>query len=257
MTWSLRFGGPRHPTATATPAAPAYYALRPGAWRDYVTLLHPPYTVWHLSYVVMGAALAPTVRYDRLGASVLAFFLALGVGAHALDELHGHPLQTRISDGVLRTIAATTIAAAAALGVVGAVLVSPWLLAFVAFGAFIAPAYNLEWFHSRLHSDVWFAIAWGAFPFLTSYWITAERFAPAAGVGAIAVLLLSLAQRLLSKRVRDLRRRAQTIVGHVIYESGETRAIDRAWALTTDESALMLLSATVALLSIAMLAARA
>lgn len=257
MTWSLRFGGPRRRTATAAPAPPAFYALRPGAWRDYVTLLHPPYTVWHLSYVVMGAALAPTVRYDRLGASLLAFFLALGLGAHALDELHGHPMQTRMSDGALRSIAAAAIAGAVALGVVGAVLVSPWLLAFVAFGAFVAPAYNLEWFHGRLHSDVWFAIAWGAFPFLTSYWITAEHFAPAAGAGAVAVLLLSLAQRLLSKRVRDLRRRAQTIVGQVAYKSGETRAIDRAWALTTDESALMLLAATVPLLSIAMLAARA
>ena len=222
-----------------------------------MTLLHPPYTVWHLSYVVMGAALAPTLRYDRLGASLLAFFLALGLGAHALDELHGHPLQTHISDRLLCTLAAAGIAGAVALGIAGTVLVSPWLIVFVIFGAFIAPAYNLEWFHSGLHSDVWFAIAWGAFPFLTSYWITAEHFAPAAGVGAVAVLLLSLAQRLLSKRVRDVRRRAQTIVGQVIYESGETRAIDRAWALTTDESALMLLSATVALLSIAMLAARA
>ncbi len=257
MTWSLRFGGPRHLTATAARVPPAFYALRPGAWRDYITLLHPPYTVWHLSYVVMGAALAPTVRYDRLGASLLAFFLALGLGAHALDELHGRPLQTRISDGVLRGIAVAGITGAVALGVVGAVLVSPWLLAFVAFGAFIAPAYNLEWFHSRLHSDVWFAMAWGAFPFLTSYWITAELFAAPAGVGAVAVLLLSLAQRVLSKRVRDLRRRAQAVAGEVVYVSGETRAINRAWAVATDESALMLLSATVALLSIAMLAARA
>ena len=40
-------------------ARPAYYAARPGGWRDWWTLLHPPYTSWHLSYVVIGATLAP------------------------------------------------------------------------------------------------------------------------------------------------------------------------------------------------------
>lgn len=67
---------------------PAFYALRQGAWRDYLTLLHPPYTLWHLSYVVMGAAAAPVLRLDRLGLAALAFFLAVGLGAHALDELN-------------------------------------------------------------------------------------------------------------------------------------------------------------------------
>jgi hypothetical protein len=258
VTRLLRVGLRPAKVPVAGPAAsPAVYALRPGAWRDYITLLHPPYTVWHLSYVVLGAGLAPTIRYGRLGASLLAFFLALGLGAHALDELHGHPLQTRISDRVLCAIAVTALAGAVALGVAGAVLVSPWLLAFVAFGAMIAPAYSLEWFHGRLHSDLWFAIAWGAFPFLTAYWIAAEHFAPTAGVGVVAVLLLSLAQRTLSKRVRDLRRRAHVVTGQVIYASGETREIDRAWAISADESALMLLSAVSALLSIAVLVARA
>ncbi len=37
---------------------PAFYALTPGGWRDYWSLLHPPYTLWHLSYVAIGAALA-------------------------------------------------------------------------------------------------------------------------------------------------------------------------------------------------------
>ena len=45
---------------------PAFYALQPGGWRDYVTLLHPPYTAWHLSYVAIGAATAP-IRNSRAG----------------------------------------------------------------------------------------------------------------------------------------------------------------------------------------------
>jgi len=80
---------------------PAFYALSPGGWRDAVTILHPPYTAWHLSYVALGAAAAPVLHGDRLAASLAAFFLAVGVCSHALDELNGRPLRTRLSDGVL------------------------------------------------------------------------------------------------------------------------------------------------------------
>ena len=235
---------------------PAFYALRLGSWRDYLTLLHPPYTLWHLSYVVLGAALAPTLRYDRLGATLLAFFLAVGIAAHALDELAGRPLRTRIPDGVLYALATSGLAGAVALGIAGAVFASPWLLAFIAFGAFIVPAYNLEWFGRRFHSDLWFALAWGTFPFLTAYWASAERLEPSALAGALAVLALSLAQRSLSRHVRTLRRRARDIEGRITYADGSSERIGRPWALAADERALLLMAASIIGVSVAALAAR-
>jgi len=238
-------------------ARPAFYALDRGGWRDYVTLLHPPYTAWHLSYVVLGAAFAPTVHYDRLAATLLAFFLGMGVSAHALDELAGRPLGTRIPGPLLWALAIGGLAGAVAIGIAGAVVVSPWLLAFVAFGAFIAPAYNLEWFRGRFHSDFWFALGWGSFPFLTAYWATAERFEASALAGAIAVFALSLAQRTLSRRVRTLRRRTRSVEGRVLYADGSVEEIDRAWALAADERALMLMAAAVVAISVAALMARA
>src|ERR671930_1551025 len=96
---------------------PAFYALRPGGWRDLVTVLHLPYTAWHLSYVGLGAAAAPVLHLDRLGAALGAFFLAVGIGAHALDELHGHPLQTGLSRRALMALALTALA-----GAVGSVI---------------------------------------------------------------------------------------------------------------------------------------
>src|SRR5204863_3631354 len=101
-------------TKRMTEARPAFYALAPGGWRDYVTLLHPPYTLWHLSYVAVGAALAPQIKWGILGWTVLAFLLALGVGGHALDELAGHPLGTRIPRRLLAALAVVSIAAACA-----------------------------------------------------------------------------------------------------------------------------------------------
>jgi len=187
-------------------ARPAFYALRPGGWRDYVTLLHPPYTLWHLSYVGIGAALAPRMRWGLLGWTTLAFLLAMGVGAHALDELRDRPLRTRIPDGVLIALAVVSIGAACAIGVIVATRSTLWLLAFVAFGGFIVVAYNLELFGGALHTDAWFAAAWGAFPLLTAFVASAERIRAEAVAAAAFAFLVSLAQRCLSTEVRRVRR---------------------------------------------------
>jgi hypothetical protein len=187
-------------------ARPAFYALGSGGWRDYVTLLHAPYTAWHLSYVVIGAALAPRLQWGLLGWTTLAFLLALGIGAHALDELKGRPLQTKIPTSILVALAAISIGAACAIGLAVAADRTWWLAAFVAAGGFIVVAYNLELCGGAFHSDLWFAVAWGAFPLVTAYFASAERFRveviPAAGF-AVAT---SLAQRMLSTHVRFARR---------------------------------------------------
>lgn len=235
---------------------PAFYAADLGGWRDYLTLLHPPYTLWHLSYAVLGAALAPSVRYGRLGATLLAFFLAVGIAAHALDELSGRPLRTHIPDAVLRVVAACALAGAVALGIAGAVLVSLWLVPFIVFGIFIVPAYNLEWFRGRFHTDLWFALAWGVFPFLTAYWVSAEQVGLAGLFGALAVLALSLAQRTLSNRVRTLRRQVAAVHGTVVYADGSTEPIDKMSVIGPDERALALLSMATVALSVGALLAR-
>ena len=189
-----------------TEARPAFYALRSGGWRDYVTLLHPPYTLWHLSYVAIGAALAPRMRWGILGWTELAFFLALGVGAHALDELHGRPLRTRIPVALLVVLAVGSIGAACAIGIAVASDTTWWLLAFVAVGAFVVVAYNLELFGGRFHTDLWFGLAWGAFPVLTAYFASAERLRGEAFAAAAFAVFASLAQRTLSTQVRSARR---------------------------------------------------
>jgi hypothetical protein len=191
-----------------TEARPAFYALRSGGWRDYVTLLHPPYTLWHLSYVAIGAALAPRMRWGILGWTELAFFLALGVGAHALDELHGRPLRTRIPGALLIALAIGSIGAACAIGIFVASDTTWWLLAFVAIGAFVVVAYNLELVGGMFHSDLWFGLAWGAFPVLTAYFASAERLRGEVFAAAAFAVFASLAQRTLSTQVRSARRQA-------------------------------------------------
>ncbi len=234
---------------------PAFYALPAGGWRDYVTLLHPPYTLWHLSYVAIGACMVADVNFGYLGWTLLAFFGGVGLGAHALDELRGRPLGTAIPSPVLVGIAAVGLVGAIVIGLYGVVLVSTWLLAFIVVGAFLALAYNLEWFGGAFHSDLWFALGWGAFPALTAAFAQTGSLSIAAVAAAAGCAALSAAQRVLSTPVRQLRRHAVTIEGRVAFDDGTDVVLDGAWLRSTPERALRLLSLSVPLLAVAMVAA--
>jgi hypothetical protein len=234
----------------------AFYAARSGGWRDWWTLLHPPYTAWHLGYVAIGAALAPRLDGVRLGATVLAFFAAMGVGAHALDELHGHPLRTQIPDRVLVASSVVGVLAAVGIGVAGISRAGPVLIPFIAVGPVLVVAYNLELFGGRLHTDAGFALSWGAFPVLTAYAAQADGLGVAAVIGAAAAFTLSYAQRALSTPARLLRRRVRRAEGDLTLSDGRVLPLDAATLLRPLERSLRALSSTVVLLAAAMVTAR-
>jgi hypothetical protein len=235
---------------------PAFYALRPGGWRDFVTLLHPPYTAWHLAYVAIGAAVAPRFSLARLLAALLGFFLAVGIAAHALDEHEGRPLQTRIPDRTLEVLAGTGLIGAVFLGLVGAVVVSLVLVPFIAFGAFIVLAYNLELFQGRFHSDAWFAISWGAFPCATGFFAQGATFRWPVIAATLACLVLSAAQRRLSTPVRRLRRTVVALEGRIRLEDGAEVALDESVLRSAPEAALRAMAAGIVLLAVGMVGAR-
>ncbi|HVD09124.1 MAG TPA: hypothetical protein VNB88_00605 [Gaiellaceae bacterium] len=243
-------------TVSAEAPRPAFYALAPGSWRDYATLLHPPYTAWHLSYVAIGAALAPDFRLSRLLPTLAAFFLAVGIGAHALDELHGRPLRTELGSGTLALLAVLSIAGAVAIGVYAAVAWSPWIAVFAPLGAFILCAYNLELFGGRFHTDTWFALSWGAFPLVTGFFAVAERITPAAIVAGAFAFALSLAQRRLSTQVRHVRRHLREVRGTIVQHDGTSVEVNVETLIGAEERALKLLTAATVLLALSLVMMR-
>jgi hypothetical protein len=236
---------------------PAWYAASPGKWGDWITILHPPYTAWHLSYVLIGAGLATHINAERLVATLLAFFLAVGVAAHALDELRGRPLGTAIPSSVLAAVAGASLCAAAALGAIGISQVGWGLAPFIAVGVVLVVAYNLELFHGRLHNDFVFAASWGAFPLLTAYYAQTGRFSLSALCGAVFAYGLSKAQRTLSTEARDIRRRVTAVSGERLYRDGSRRTIDRASLLRPLERTLITLSWSSCALGVALVITRA
>jgi hypothetical protein len=239
-----------------TEPAPAFYALRSGGARDYVTLLHPPYTAWHLSYAVVGGCLVAAVDWWVLGLTVLAFALAMGVGAHALDELNGRPLKTRISSRVLVALAVVSVALAAALGIAVALERTLWILPLVAIGAALVPVYNLELLGGRIHTDVGFGLAWGAFPLVTAYVAQTGAFRLETARAAAWATLLSLAQRRLSHTARRLRRETAQVEGRLVLEDGSVEALTRTTLLEAPEAALRLLAASTVVLAAGLVALR-
>ena len=235
---------------------PAFYALRSGGWRDLVTLLHPPYTAWHLSYVVLGAAAAPVVYADRLGAALGAFFLAVGVSAHALDELNGRPLRTDLEVRTLIGLGAAGLIGAVAIGAAGIVIVSPLLAPLVLVGALLVPAYNLELARGRVHNDAWFAIAWGGFPAFTGYFVNALTVRPAGVLVTAACCLLSVAQRRLSTPARELRRHTIALAGEQRLDDGQVVELSKARLSAPLEGALSALWLAIVLLAAGLIAVR-
>ena len=237
-------------------ARPAWYALARGGWRDYVTLLHLPYTAWHLSYVVIGGCLAPVVAWERLGAAVAAFALAVGVGAHALDELNGRPLRTKIPDRVLVGLASVSIAGACAIGVVGALTFKAWLALLIPLGLFLVLAYNLELAGGRFHSDLWFGLAWGGFPVLNGYAAVAGDIGGVTVLAAVFAVLLSLAQRVLSSHVRYVRRRVTAVRGELELADASREPLDARRLTAPAETGLRLLSLATVMLAATLVAFR-
>ncbi len=231
---------------------PAFYAPVGSVFGDLVALLHLPYTLWHLSYVALGAALAPTLNWLWLAGTLAAFLFGTGVGAHALDEFKDRPLGTGLSNRVLLILAAGAFAAALALAGVGALLISPWVLAWAVLGLAIAAGYALE-SHRFLHSDWGFSVAWGAFPVVVGFWVQTGSFSLPLLAFAIAATLFSFVQRSLSTPAKYLRRSA-TGASVLFEEPGGRREWSRDRLLATWEQPLRLLSWGSVILAIGMLA---
>lgn len=220
---------------------PAFYAPTGSRRGDFVSLLHIPYTLWHLAYVSIGAALAPELDWRVFAGTIAAFGIGLGIGAHALDEVKSRPLGTGFSDRTLWLLGYGAMGVTFAIAAVGASEVSPWVYAWAAAGVLLAVGYALEW--PAVHTDLGFALAWGAFPVVVGYWAQTRELSLSVVVVSMAAVLLSLAQRTLSTPARFVRR--STTASIVSFDD------DRNWSreqlLATWEMPLRLLTwATVA-----------
>lgn len=238
----------------------AFYARRGSRAADWLTVLHPPYTAWHVAYVAIGAALAPHIDWVVCWLSLAGFLLAVGVAAHALDEWNGRPLGTSISDGALWTAAIISLAGAVALGVYVLDHSGFVLIPFIVVGIVLVLGYNLELFNGAIHTDLGFALAWGGFPAAVGYVAQGPAWTAAGTIALVLVVVaasaLSAAQRRLSTPARLLRRQVIDVTGSIEFQDERTERLDRDFLLAPLDGTLKLLSLAVPAVAAAMLLAR-
>jgi hypothetical protein len=131
-----------------------------------------------------------------------------------------------------------------------------WLLVFVAVGAFLVVAYNLELFGATFHGGLWFPAAWGAFPVLTAYFASARTLHGAAFAAAGYAFASSWVQRRLSTPVRLVRRRVVAVEGRMDLEDGTSVPLDADALAAEPEAALKALVVATVLVAVALLLLR-
>ena len=200
--------------------------------------------------------MAPQPHIARLLAALAAFFLAVGVAAHALDELRGRPLRTRLPDRVLIRLAVCGLGGATAIGIYGAATVSLTLLPFTARRrvprARLRPRVVRRALPHRLLVRRRVGRVSGGDRLLVNA-LTLR----AAGVLAVAACFaLSIAQRRLSSPVRELRRRTLSVSGEQCLRDGRVIPLDARRRATPLDDALAACALAVTLLAIALVVLR-
>jgi hypothetical protein len=177
-------------------------------------LLFLPYTGMVLSFSVIGAVLADRVHWDRVIATVLIYFLGLGIGAHALDAVGSKevkPWGSVFSERTLWIAALSSIAAAYLIALYYMIFLVPLLWVVALLEGFFVFAYNLEWFSGKFHKDLWFAFSWGFLPALAGYIMQTNEVGPAVLAVAAAMGLFSLVEIKTSRPYKALKRHLETL----------------------------------------------
>jgi hypothetical protein len=201
-----------------------YFAASGTKLGDLYNILHVPYTAMVLAFVIIGAAASPMIHFDRLGATLLAYFLGLGIGAHSLDQLEpqGSHYVKKLSRRELASIAILSLGTAAALGLYYVLTIGVLLIPFIAAGVFFAVAYPLpsRTFGAVFHNHPTFALSWGFLPAVTSYFVNAVALTPAALVVGVATASAAWIEIRLSRSARSARRQGLPAVAYRGQENG-------------------------------------
>lgn len=158
-----------------------------------------------------------------------------------------------VCGGVLVALGALALAIAVGLGLYAATLLGPLFLVFVVLGGALVLLYAFE--APIVHSDLGFALGWGAFPVVAAASATGAHPVPTV-IAALAAALLSLAQRRLSTRARSVRRRATSVSGQVTFADGSRETIDRDSLIAAPEGALRVLWLAVLAVAVSALLSR-
>jgi len=193
----------------------------PLRFRAFVGMLFLPYTGMCISFTLLGSMLADIVHWDRVIALSLIYFLAVGIGAHALDAIGSKrkPWGDILGFRLLLALAVSSIAVAYAMGVYYIICYVPLLSIIAILEGFFLLAYNLELFRGLFHNNLTFSISWGSLPLLAGYIMQTNGISIEALLLSLVTTSIAYAEIRVSRLYKEMKRINNDRLSVVKYES--------------------------------------
>jgi hypothetical protein len=186
----------------------------PIKFRIFVGMLFLPYTGMCISFSIVGSLLSPTtIMWDRIVAIVIIYFAALGISAHAADNIGSKkkPWGDLFSNLELLIMLVCGLVVAYAIGAYYIIFYVPLLLPIAILEGFFLFAYNYEIWNGFFHNNFWFAVSWGSMPLLAGYVMQTNSISYVPLLISTAAFLISYIEIKLSRRYKEFRQTQDVI----------------------------------------------
>lgn len=186
----------------------------PIKFRIFVGMLFLPYTGMCISFSIVGSLLSPTtIMWDRIVAIVIIYFAALGISAHAADNMGSKkkPWGDLFSNLELLIMLVCGLVVAYAIGAYYIIFYVPLLLPIAILEGFFLFAYNYEIWNGFFHNNIWFAISWGSLPLLAGYVMQTNSISYVPLLISTAAFLISYIEIKLSRRYKEFRQNQDVV----------------------------------------------
>jgi hypothetical protein len=187
----------------------------PLKFRAFIGMLFLPYTGMCISFTIIGSMLSESIAWDRVLSIFIIYFLALGVSAHAADNLGSKkikPWGNFFSTFELRLMVIGGLSVSYILGVYYIIIVAPLLLIIAIIEGFFLFAYNFELFNGLFHNNFWFAVSWGGLPLLAGFIIQTNSISVLSLISSIIAFLVAYTEIRISRKYKELKRKPQDVV---------------------------------------------
>ncbi len=187
----------------------------PLKFRAFIGMLFLPYTGMCISFTIIGSMLSESIAWDRVLSIFIIYFLALGVSAHAADNLGSKkikPWGNYFSTFELRLMVIGGLSVSYILGIYYIITFAPLLLIIAIIEGFFLFAYNFELFNGLFHNNFWFAVSWGGLPLLAGFVIQTNSISVLSLISSIMAFLVAYTEIRISRKYKELKRKPQDVV---------------------------------------------
>ena len=191
----------------------------PLKFRAFIGMLFLPYTGMCISFTIIGSMLSESISWDRVLSIFIIYFLALGVSAHAADNLGSKkikPWGNFFSTFELRLMVIGGLSVSYILGIYYIITVAPLLLIIAIIEGFFLFAYNFELFNGLFHNNFWFAVSWGGLPLLAGFVIQTNSISVLSLISSIMAFLVAYTEIRISRKYKELKRKPQDVVDYKV-----------------------------------------